>query len=93
MGALIPVSQARRARRPARHALERRKSGRRAGSLYWQGVTFDTGGISIKPVRHGHEKWDMGGAGAVAGAIKAIAGRKAQANVVGRRPRREYARW
>src|SRR3546814_8562160 len=28
-------------------------------------------------------KWDMGGAGAVAGAIKAIAGRKAKANVVG----------
>src|SRR3546814_9253044 len=28
-------------------------------------------------------KWDMGGAGAVAGAIKAIAGRKAKANVAG----------
>jgi leucyl aminopeptidase len=28
-------------------------------------------------------KWDMGGAGAVAGAMKAIAGRKAKANVVG----------
>src|SRR3546814_10251156 len=28
-------------------------------------------------------KWDMGGAGAVAGALKAIAGRKAEANVVG----------
>ena len=28
-------------------------------------------------------KWDMGGAGAVAGAMKALAGRKAKANVVG----------
>ena len=49
-----------------------------------KGVTFDTGGISIKPAA-GMEamKWDMGGAGAVAGAMKAIATRKAKANVVG----------
>jgi leucyl aminopeptidase len=49
-----------------------------------KGVTFDTGGISIKPAQ-GMEamKWDMGGAGAVAGAMKAIALRKAKANVVG----------
>ena len=49
-----------------------------------KGVTFDTGGISIKPAA-GMEamKWDMGGAGAVAGALKAIALRKAKANVVG----------
>ena len=49
-----------------------------------KGITFDTGGISIKPAA-GMEamKWDMGGAGAVAGAIKALASRKARANVVG----------
>jgi leucyl aminopeptidase len=49
-----------------------------------KGITFDTGGISIKPAL-GMEamKWDMGGAGAVAGAMAAIAGRKAKANVVG----------
>ena len=49
-----------------------------------KGVTFDTGGISIKPAA-GMEamKWDMGGAGAVAGALKALALRKAKANVVG----------
>ena len=49
-----------------------------------KGVTFDTGGISIKPAA-GMEamKWDMGGAGAVAGAMKALALRKAKANVVG----------
>ena len=49
-----------------------------------KGVTFDTGGISIKPAA-GMEamKWDMGGAGAVAGTLKALALRKAKANVVG----------
>jgi leucyl aminopeptidase len=49
-----------------------------------KGVTFDTGGISIKPAA-GMEamKWDMGGAGAVVGALKALALRKAKANVVG----------
>jgi len=49
-----------------------------------KGVTFDTGGISIKPAQ-GMEsmKWDMGGAGAVAGAMKALALRKANANIVG----------
>lgn len=49
-----------------------------------KGVTFDTGGISIKPAQ-GMEamKWDMGGAAAVVGAMKALALRKAKANVVG----------
>ena len=49
-----------------------------------KGVTFDTGGISIKPAQNMEAmKWDMGGAGAVAGAMKALAARKAKANVVG----------
>lgn len=49
-----------------------------------KGVTFDTGGISIKPAAGMEDmKWDMGGAGAVAGAMKALASRKAKANVVG----------
>jgi leucyl aminopeptidase len=53
-------------------------------ALIGKGVTFDTGGISIKPAA-GMEamKWDMGGAGAVAGAMLALAKRKAKANVVG----------
>jgi leucyl aminopeptidase len=52
--------------------------------LIGKGITFDTGGISIKPAQ-GMEamKWDMGGAGAVAGAMLALARRKAKANVVG----------
>jgi len=53
-------------------------------ALVGKGVTFDTGGISIKPAASMDEmKGDMGGAAAVAGAIKAIAERKAKANVVG----------
>ena len=49
-----------------------------------KGVTFDTGGISLKPAAGmGDMKWDMGGAGAVSGLMKALAGRKAKANVVG----------
>ena len=49
-----------------------------------KGVTFDTGGISIKPAA-GMEamKWDMGGAAAVAGAMTVLAMRKAKANVIG----------
>jgi leucyl aminopeptidase len=49
-----------------------------------KGVTFDTGGISIKPANGMEEmKWDMGGAGTVIGLMKALAGRKAKVNVVG----------
>lgn len=52
-------------------------------ALIGKGVCFDTGGISLKPAGGMEDmKWDMGGAGAVVGAMKAIAGRKAKANVV-----------
>ena len=49
-----------------------------------KGVCFDTGGISIKPADGLEDmKWDMGGAGAVAGLMLALAARGARANVVG----------
>ncbi len=49
-----------------------------------KGVTFDTGGISIKPAGGMEDmKWDMGGAGTVIGLMAALAGRKAKADVVG----------
>ncbi|OHD05031.1 leucyl aminopeptidase [Sphingopyxis sp. RIFCSPHIGHO2_12_FULL_65_19] len=85
MGALLGVAQG--STRPPR-LLAMRWNGGNAGDapvvFIGKGVTFDTGGISIKPAA-GMDmmKWDMGGAGAVAGAIKAIAGRRAKANVVG----------
>lgn len=53
-------------------------------ALVGKGVCFDTGGISLKPAGGMEEmKGDMGGAAAVSGAMMAIAGRKARANVVG----------
>lgn len=53
-------------------------------ALIGKGVTFDTGGISLKPGAGMEEmKMDMGGAAAVTGAMRALAGRKAKANVVG----------
>lgn len=85
MGALLGVAQG--STRPPR-LLAMRWNGGNAGDapvvFVGKGVTFDTGGISLKP-GPGMDmmKWDMGGAGAVAGAMKAIAGRKAKANVVG----------
>jgi leucyl aminopeptidase len=49
-----------------------------------KGVTFDTGGISIKPAGGMEDmKWDMGGAGVVIGLMMALAGRKAKVNAVG----------
>lgn len=48
-----------------------------------KGVTFDTGGISLKPAAGMEDmKFDMGGAGAVVGTMLALALRKAKANVV-----------
>ncbi|MFV0322126.1 MAG: leucyl aminopeptidase [Alphaproteobacteria bacterium] len=47
-----------------------------------KGVTFDTGGISIKPAAGMEEMiFDMGGAAAAFGAIKSLALRKAKVNV------------
>ena len=85
MGALLGVAQG--SSREARLLVLKWNGGGSGGqpiAFVGKGVTFDTGGISIKPAA-GMEamKWDMGGAGAVAGAMKALALRKAKANVVG----------
>ena len=49
-----------------------------------KGVTFDSGGISIKPAGGMEDmKWDMAGAGTVVGLMAALAGRKARVNAVG----------
>ena len=49
-----------------------------------KGVTFDTGGISIKPAAGMDAmKYDMGGAAAVTGLMHALAGRKAKVNAIG----------
>lgn len=52
-------------------------------ALIGKGVCFDTGGVSLKPsAGMGAMTMDMGGAGTVAGVMKALALRKAKANVV-----------
>ncbi|WP_419808225.1 leucyl aminopeptidase [Sphingomonas sp.] len=85
MGALLGVSQG--SARDARVlALKWNGAGEGAPAvaLVGKGVTFDTGGISIKPAAGMEDmKWDMGGAGAVAGAMKTLAARKSKANVIG----------
>ena len=53
-------------------------------ALVGKGITFDTGGISLKPAGEMDEmKFDMSGAGSVLGAIRALAAMKAPVNVVG----------
>jgi leucyl aminopeptidase len=53
-------------------------------ALVGKGVVFDTGGISIKPAAGMEDMtMDMGGAGVVAGVMRALALRKAKAHVVG----------
>jgi leucyl aminopeptidase len=84
MGALLGVAQG-SVRPPRLLAMRWNGGGEEAPVVFvGKGITFDTGGISIKPAA-GMEamKWDMGGAGAVTGAMMALATRKAKANVVG----------
>ncbi len=85
MGALLGVAQG--SVRPARLLVMEWMGGSADAkpiAFVGKGVTFDTGGISLKqPGGMEDMKWDMGGAGAVAGAMLALAKRKAKANVVG----------
>lgn len=85
MGALLGVGQG--SERESQLVVMQWNGGKKGGkpvAFVGKGVCFDTGGISIKPSAGMEEmKWDMGGAGAVIGAMAALAGRKAKANVVG----------
>jgi len=85
MGALLGVNQG-SVREPRMLVLRWNGGAKGAAPVAFlgKGVTFDTGGISIKPAANMEAmKWDMGGAGAVVGAMKALALRKAKANVIG----------
>ncbi|MEM7025496.1 MAG: leucyl aminopeptidase, partial [Pseudomonadota bacterium] len=85
MNALLAVGQG--SMRESRVAVMQWKGGpadQPPVALVGKGVCFDSGGLSLKPAGGMEEmKWDMGGAGAVFGAMAAIAGRKAKTNVVG----------
>lgn len=53
-------------------------------ALVGKGVTFDSGGLNLKPTGFMEDmKQDMAGAGAVAGIMKTLALRQAKVNVVG----------
>lgn len=62
-------------------------------ALVGKGVTFDTGGISLKPGRNmGDMKYDMGGSAAVVGAMHAIADKTKEKRCRYCRTSREHAR-
>ncbi|MEE2957211.1 MAG: leucyl aminopeptidase [Pseudomonadota bacterium] len=87
MGALLGVAQG-SANSPRIMALQwnglPKSTMQRPIAFVGKGVTFDTGGISIKPSGGMEDmKWDMAGAGVVAGLLYALAARKAKVNAVG----------
>ena len=89
MGALLGVGQG--SRRESQLLVMRwdgapsaRGAAKQPVAFVGKGVTFDTGGISIKPAGGMEDmKWDMGGSGVVVGLMKALASRKAKVNAVG----------
>jgi len=88
MGALLGVGQGsvRESKMVVMHWNGKKGKGKSEAPVAFvgKGVTFDTGGISIKPSGGMEDmKWDMGGSGVVIGLMKALAGRKANVNVVG----------
>ncbi len=90
MGALLAVGQG-SARESKLVTMEwngapRSRRGKKTGPVAFvgKGVTFDSGGLSLKPAGSMEEmKYDMGGAATVIGVMKALAGRKARVHAVG----------
>ena len=62
--------------------MERRKDNSKPLAFVGKGVTFDTGGYSLKPARFMNMTYDMAGSAAVVGLMKNLALRK-EINVVG----------
>src|SRR6266851_3836944 len=85
MGALLGVGQG--SARPPRIVVMEHNGGAPGSpplGFIGKGVTFDTGGISIKPAAGmGEMKWDMAGAGVVIGLMRLFAARHAKVNAVG----------
>lgn len=85
MGSLLSVARGSR-QPPKLIVLEyaRGREGENPIALVGKGITFDSGGISIKPAAQMDEmKFDMCGAASVLGAIKAVAELQLPLNVVG----------
>ncbi len=91
MGALLSVAQG--SRQPPKFiALEHTGSSKKMKPvvLVGKGITFDTGGISLKPSAEMDEmKYDMSGAGSVLGTLHAVSAMKLPVHVVGLIPTTE----
>jgi leucyl aminopeptidase len=85
MGAFMAVAQG--SSEPLRFVVIRYQGGAKEQPpvvLVGKGITFDTGGISIKPAAEMDEmKFDMGGAASVLGTLQAVAELQPAINVVG----------
>jgi len=85
MGSLLGVSRG--SSKEAKMAIMEWNGGKKGDApvaFVGKGLTFDSGGISLKPGGGMEDmKGDMGGAAAVTGVMKTLASRKAKANVVG----------
>ncbi len=85
MGSFMAVAQG--SEEPLRFIVLRYEGGPKAQApvvLIGKGITFDTGGISIKPAAEMDEmKYDMGGAASVLGTFRALAELQPALNVVG----------
>jgi leucyl aminopeptidase len=89
MGALLSIAQG-SAEEPRFIALEYRGSEAAPVVLVGKGVTFDTGGISIKPAQNMEDmKFDMSGAAAVLGTFEMLGRLKPKVHVVGLIPSTE----
>jgi leucyl aminopeptidase len=90
LGALLAVAQG-SAQEPRFIVLEYKGAGAAAPvALVGKGVTFDSGGISIKPAQNMEDmKYDMSGAAAVLGTFEVLGRLKPKLNVVGLIPATE----
>jgi len=83
MGSFLAVARASH-QPPKLIVLKYKNSSKKPIALVGKGITFDTGGISLKPAGEMDEmKFDMSGAGSVIGTIRALAGMRAAVNVIG----------
>ena len=84
MGSLLSVSEG--SVEPAKLVTMQYNGGKKGAKpivLVGKGVTFDTGGISLKPgLKMDEMKWDMSGAGSVIGTMAAVAASKLPVNLV-----------
>lgn len=85
MGSFLSVAKG--SAEPARFIILRHQGGAKSDApvvLVGKGITFDSGGVSIKPSADMDEmKFDMGGAASVLGTFRALAELKPKLNVIG----------